>query len=161
MGDKVDFKLFVALLLFFTSIVVLNKNEFKFFANKLLKFKKIILIVIGSLHGFSNMGGSFLSLYSSLLSKNKKELTRYYISYGYLTMGIIQYLIVLIISYKSLDFSKLYYTLIAIILYCRHFLRKKSYCIHILVNPCPPVFPLRTSFKYPFVFILFVYRSPQ
>lgn len=116
-GDKVDFKLFVALLLFFTSIVVLNKNEFKFFANKLLKFKKIILIVIGSLHGFSNMGGSFLSLYSSLLSKNKKELTRYYISYGYLTMGIIQYLIVLIISYKSLDFSKLYYTLIAIILY--------------------------------------------
>ena len=68
-------------------------------------------------HGFTNMGGSFLSIFSTLVSKNKKQIARYYISYGYLIMGIIQYLIVLLITHKFLDFSKLYYTLLAILIY--------------------------------------------
>ena len=48
-----------------------------------------------------------------MISKNDKELSRYFISYGYLVMGIIQYFIVLLFAYKILDFSKLFYVLIA------------------------------------------------
>ena len=63
------------------------------------------------------MGGSFLAIYSTLISKNIKEIARYYICYGYLIMGILQYVTVLFLSFKLLEFSKLYYILFAIIIY--------------------------------------------
>jgi uncharacterized membrane protein YfcA len=113
----VDFKLFVALLLIFSSLLILNERRFSSLREKFFQFKKFMLIIIGTIHGFTNMGGSFLSIYSTLISKNKKELARYYISYGYLIMGIIQYFIVLFISFESLNFSKIYYAMIAILIY--------------------------------------------
>ena len=72
---------------------------------------------IGSVHGLTNMGGSFLAIYSTLVSKNVKEVARYYICYGYLIMGIFQYLIVISISFDDLSFEKLYYLLIALTIY--------------------------------------------
>ncbi len=112
-----DFKLLVALLLIFSSILILNKRRFSSFKKTLFKLKKIILIGIGCVHGLTNMGGSFLAIYSTLVSKNIKELTRYYICYGYLIMGIVQYLIVLFLSFNFLEFSKLYYVPLAILVY--------------------------------------------
>ena len=72
---------------------------------------------IGCVHGLTNMGGSFLAIYSTLISKNIKEFARYYISYGYLIMGILQFITVLFISFKILDFNKLYYVFLAVIIY--------------------------------------------
>ena len=63
------------------------------------------------------MGGSFLAIYSTLVSQNKKEIARYYICYGYLIMGILQYFTVLVLSYKHLEFTKLFYVLFALIIY--------------------------------------------
>ena len=113
----VDFKFFVALLLIFSSLLILNKKKFSSFKTKFFQLKKIVLIVSGAIHGFTNMGGSFLSIYSTLISRNKKELSRYYISYGYLIMGVVQYFIVLFLSFESLNFTKIYYVLIAICVY--------------------------------------------
>jgi len=73
--------------------------------------------MIGCVHGLTNMGGSFLAIYSTLVSKNIKEVARYYICYGYLIMGILQYLTVLFLTFNFLEFSKLYYVLFAIIIY--------------------------------------------
>ena len=115
--NLVDFKFFVALLLIFSSIVILNKRKFSSFREIFFKSKKIILVGIGTIHGFTNMGGSFLSVYSTLISKNIKEVSRYYISYGYLIMGLIQYLLVLFLASETLSFSKLYYALIVVIIY--------------------------------------------
>jgi len=115
--NLVDFKFFVALLLIFSSIVILNKGKFSSFREIFFKSKKIILVGIGTIHGFTNMGGSFLSVYSTLISKNIKEVSRYYISYGYLIMGLIQYLLVLFLASETLSFSKLYYALIVVIIY--------------------------------------------
>ena len=112
-----DFKLLVALLLIFSSILILNKKRFSTFKKTFFKLKNLVLMGIGSIHGLTNMGGSFLAIYSTLVSKNVKEITRYYICYGYLIMGIIQYFVVLIISKNSINFSKLYYILIALIIY--------------------------------------------
>ena len=63
------------------------------------------------------MGGSFLAIYSTLVSQNVKEIARYYICYGYLIMGIIQYFLVIFLSLEYLSFNKLYYVLIAITIY--------------------------------------------
>ena len=112
-----DFRFLVALLLIFSSVLILNKKKFSSFKQMIFKIKNLILIVIGLIHGLTNMGGSFLAIYSTLISKNIKEITRYYISYGYLIMGTIQYLMVLFLSYDLLIFNKIYYVFLALIIY--------------------------------------------
>ena len=112
-----NFKLLVGLLLVFSSILILNKKRFSSFKETFFKLKKFVLICIGCVHGLTNMGGSFLAIYSTLVSQNKKEITRYYICYGYLIMGILQYITVLFLSYNSLEFTKLFYILLALIIY--------------------------------------------
>ena len=97
--------------------MILNKRRFSSFKKKFFDFKKIILIGIGCVHGLTNMGGSFLAIYSTLVSKNIKEIARYYICYGYLIMGIFQYLLVLFLSFTYLKFDKLFYVLLAVIIY--------------------------------------------
>ena len=112
-----DFRFLVALLLIFSSVLILNKKKFSSFKQMIFKIKNLILIVIGLIHGLTNMGGSFLAIYSTLISKSIKEVTRYYISYGYLIMGTIQYLMVLFLSYDLLIFDKIYYVFLALIIY--------------------------------------------
>ena len=112
-----DFKIIVAFLLIFSSILILNKRRFSSFKKIFFNSKKYILIGIGCVHGLTNMGGSFLAIYSTLISKNIKEVARYYISYGYLIMGILQFITVLFISFKILDFNKLYYIFLAVMVY--------------------------------------------
>ena len=113
----IDFKFLVGVLLVFSSILILNKSKFSSFREIFFKLKKVILVGIGCIHGLTNMGGSFLAIYSTLTSGNKKELARYYICYGYLIMGVLQYLVVLFFSYKNLEFNKLFYILFALIIY--------------------------------------------
>jgi uncharacterized protein len=115
--DLLDFKLLVAFLLIFSSILILNKRRFSSFKKIFFKLKKYVLIIIGCVHGLTNMGGSFLAIYSTLVSKNIKEKARYYISYGYLIMGIIQFSTVFFFSFAILEFNKLYYIFLAIIIY--------------------------------------------
>ena len=112
-----DFKLLVGLLLVFSSILILNKRKFSSFKQTFFRLKKLVLIGIGCVHGLTNMGGSFLAIYSTLVSQNKKEIARYYICYGYLIMGILQYITVLFLSFKSLEFTKLIYILLALVVY--------------------------------------------
>ncbi len=116
-SNIINFKIFVAILLIISSILILNKRRFSSFKNIFYKLKKLILVSIGIIHGFTNMGGSFLSIYSTIVSKNVKEVSRYYIAYGYLIMGIFQYLIILFFLNSNLNFSKLYYTLLALVIY--------------------------------------------
>ena len=52
-----------------------------------------------------------------MVSKNIKEIARFYICYGYLIMGIFQYLLVLILNFDFIKFDKLYYVLIALVIY--------------------------------------------
>ena len=115
--DFFDFKFLVAILLIISSILILNKKRFSNFKATFFKLKKFVLIGIGCVHGLTNMGGSFLAIYSTLVSKNVKEVARYYICYGYLIMGVLQYVLVLIISYNLLHFEKLYYVFLALIIY--------------------------------------------
>jgi hypothetical protein len=44
-------------------------------------------------------------------------LTRNYISYGYFVMGCIQYITILFIGLNSIDFTKLYYVCLPLVLF--------------------------------------------
>ena len=114
--EILNFKFYVTIILIISSILALRKNNFFLTEKVILKYKKAVLILIGLIHGLTNMGGGFLSIFSSLINNNKKY-ARHFISYGYLTMGVIQYLVLLFFEYKSLDFSKIYYVFLAFLLY--------------------------------------------
>ena len=77
---------FVMIIFSIVNILVL-KQYLKFKMNKLLI--KLSLVVLGLLHGLTNLGGSLLTLISSNISKEKIEI-RSNISFGYLIFGIIQ-----------------------------------------------------------------------
>ena len=115
--EILNFKFYVAIFLIISSLLALNKNTYSSFRKNILKYKKLILIFIGSVHGLTNMGGGFLTIFSSLINNNDKNLTRYFISYGYLIMGLLQYCILVLLEYRNLDFSKIYYIFLVLIIY--------------------------------------------
>ena len=115
--EILNFKFYVAIFLIISSLLALNKNTYSSLRKNILKYKKLILIFIGSVHGLTNMGGGFLTIFSSLINKNDKNLTRYFISYGYLIMGLLQYFILVLLEYKDLNFSKIYYIFLVLIIY--------------------------------------------
>ena len=95
--------------LFFKKLVILKKH--------LHKRRKFFLVFIGCVHGSTNMGGGFLSLFSLLINNGDKELARNFISYGYFIMGIIQYITLLIFSLNSIEFVKLYFVFLPLLLF--------------------------------------------
>ncbi len=115
--EILNFKFYVSIILIISSILTLKKKTFFPLKKIILKYKKLILIFIGSVHGITNMGGGFLSIFSSLVNKNNKKRTRHLISYGYLTMGLLQYSILLFLEYKNLNFSKFYYIFLILFIY--------------------------------------------
>ena len=115
--EILNFKFYVAIFLIVSSLLELNKNTYSSLRKNILKYKKLILIFIGSEHGLTNMGGGFLTIFSSLINNSDKNLTRYFISYGYLIMGLLQYSILIWLEYRNLDFSKIYYIFLVLIIY--------------------------------------------
>lgn len=80
------------------SIIILSSLIIKYFFSKKInlmsKFiKKIVMFVIGIIHGFTNSGGTILSLFFS--NKNNSSMTeaRLNITYFYLLLASFQYLI--------------------------------------------------------------------
>ena len=71
------------------------KNNYKKTYEIISNNKKKFQIFIGLVHGITNMGGGFLALFSSSLFKDKKVI-RSSIAYGYLLMGLLQYIFLLI-----------------------------------------------------------------
>ena len=115
--EIIDFKFWVSLMLFLSSLVIIFKEKFLSVFDKIFKLRKFVLMFIGIVHGTTNMGGSFLSIFSSALGGHNKLLTRQYISYGYLSMGVIQYTILIALNYSSLNFYYTLYALVGLLVY--------------------------------------------
>ena len=113
--ESINIKVYVALMLIIVSICsIYLEKKFQKFLHK--KNKLYFLSLIGITHGFTNLGGGFLVLYSDAITK-KKELTRYYISYGYLIMGIVQLTILFTLSSKDFYFVNLVYIFFVFFIY--------------------------------------------
>jgi uncharacterized membrane protein YfcA len=74
LGSIVDIRIYVSIFLIISSIVILNKNRIVRMNKYLLKYRKFYLVLIGSIHGFTNMGGGFLSLFSTLVNGEDRVL---------------------------------------------------------------------------------------
>ena len=112
-----DIRIFVSTFLIISSIFALNKSKIIRLEKHVLNYRKIYLIFIGSIHGFTNMGGGFLSLFSRLINSEDKLLTRGYISYGYFVMGVTQYATILFIGLNDIDVRQFYYLFFPLVLF--------------------------------------------
>ena len=89
---KFDFKYIVGWMLLVSGSLKLSSKLSYYLDKGIQRYKRVFLVLIGFVHGVSNMGGGLLSLYSSSNFKESKVKTRSAVAYGYLLMGIIQYI---------------------------------------------------------------------
>jgi uncharacterized membrane protein YfcA len=96
--DLINFKILVSSIILLTLLIKL------FLKNTIVTIselkKKIALSIIGLVHGLTNSGGTLLSIFILSLNSNLKNKTRYDLTFFYLFLAIIQYLI-FIIFFKS------------------------------------------------------------
>tara|TARA_Y100000748_G_C15350422_1_gene431681 strand:- start:65 stop:796 length:732 start_codon:yes stop_codon:yes gene_type:complete len=114
--ELLNLKIFISIMLIVLSIASIDKNRFNKILSKNIN-KNIFLIFLGLIHGFTNLGGGFLALYSNIVVKKNKNLTRYYISYGYLIMVFVQLIILFTLYREDFNFVKLLYIFLAVIIY--------------------------------------------
>ena len=111
--NSINIILLTSLTIIFFSLINLSKFKDIVFKKDSDEKINISLILLGIIHGFTNLGGSLLTLISANIS-NKKDLMRYNIASGYLILGIVQ-LLFINTFYNTLVPSNLYYLYIPII----------------------------------------------
>ena len=116
LGNVIEIRTYVAAALIISSILILNKNRFIKIDTFILKYRKLSLVFIGTVHGFTNMGGSFLSMFSTLVTADR-ESARKYIAFGYLVMGTLQYITLLIFGTRHIDLDNLYYVIVPLVVF--------------------------------------------
>ena len=108
---KLKFILLISLIIILFSFINIffAKKSINFF--KSFFFNKIVFAIIGIIHGFTNLGGSLLSLTSININSSKSQI-RSSIAYGYFIMSIIQILTINFFAEGFIDISKYYLLLI-------------------------------------------------
>ena len=111
--EQFDFKIFISIII--TVITLVS------FFNKKLKINNertnLYLVLIGIIHGISNLGGTLLSILSISLNRNDKILSRFFISYGYLSMAISQYIVLYLLDELILNYKNFLYLAFVILIY--------------------------------------------
>jgi hypothetical protein len=113
----INFKLYTSLIIILFSIISLLKDNFLFKIKFTSFTERIILILIGTIHGLTNLGGSLLVIYSTIISNSKKNLSRYIISYGYMIMSFIQIIVLFIFDIEYFKYENIYYIVLVFIFY--------------------------------------------
>jgi len=70
--------------------------------------KKILSLIIGFIHGTSNVGGAFLANYLLILNKYEKKKTRTQISFSYIFFAVTQYFFLLILFNNINNLNNIY-----------------------------------------------------
>jgi len=116
--EFINFNYIVSMLLLLSAISRLSiKFSNIIFGQLNNSVSKIVFFIIGIIHGITNLGGSFLSLYVSAIFLDSKIETRYVIALSYLVFGIIQIIYILLFHKASLDLIHLIYIAFAIIIF--------------------------------------------
>ncbi len=104
---EINFQLSVGILIALSFIIRIFPLSHKFF--NFNKNSKIIHMIIGIVHGLTNMGGVFLSMFASELFKENKLNTRYTIAFAYLIMGMIQLIYIVYFFSIYLEYKHFFY----------------------------------------------------
>ena len=116
LGNVIEIRTYVAAALIISSILILNKNRIVEIDTFILKYRKLSLVFIGTVHGFTNMGGSFLSMFSTIVTADRAS-ARKYIAFGYLVMGTLQYITLLIFGTRHINLDNLYYIIVPLVVF--------------------------------------------
>jgi len=110
--NNINFIFFISILLIiFSAINLLNLNKEKF----KIKNMNFFLIILGFIHGISNLGGTLLSIIASNIN-NEKNIIRYNIATGYLLFSIFQ-IILVNIFYQKINFIYLKFIWLPILIF--------------------------------------------
>ncbi len=100
--NYINFKILVSIVIIFSILLITYQDRIIFRINF---FRISTLSIIGIIHGLTNSGGTLMSL--SLSHDQKKIGARNSITFFYLFLAIIQYLITIIIFFESFYFPEL------------------------------------------------------
>ena len=99
----INFKILVSLIIFISIIIKWGYENM--IQTMPLYLKKISFWIISIIHGLTNSGGTLLTIFLSTFNKNKKNQSRYSITFYYLILVFSQYFIFLIIFKEQLTFN--------------------------------------------------------
>ena len=97
-----DFEVMVSIVIF--SSIYIKWNFSKEVNSLPLNLKKLILIAISIIHGLTNSGGTLLTIFFAALNKNKKNQTRYSITFYYLILAAVQYGVFIFLFNNEISF---------------------------------------------------------
>ena len=104
--DIINFEVMISLIIFLSLFITWG---FKNLINSLPLFiKKIILMFIAVIHGLTNSGGTLLAIFFTSLAKNKKDQSRYSVTFHYLILVFFQYLLFLMVFKKEIFIDHLF-----------------------------------------------------
>ena len=121
-----EIKIFIALIMIFISIINIINFNFLYQKFKLVKNFYLYSIIIGGIHGLTNLGGGFLSIFSSMVFYKNINKTRTAIAFGYLFFGLLQISLLLILERFTFKIELKYLIpLTLLIFYCSNFFFNK------------------------------------
>lgn len=82
----------------------------------LKRYAHLYLMVMGLIHGMTNMGGAFLAVFVSALH-NDKEQTRANIAFGYFIFAATQIIVLLVFQTHALSVQSIFVAAIALLVY--------------------------------------------
>ena len=97
-----NFEVMVSIVIF--SSIYIKWNFSKEVNSLPLNLKKLILIAISIIHGLTNSGGTLLTIFFAALNKNKKNQTRYSITFYYLILAAVQYGVFIFLFNNEISF---------------------------------------------------------
>ena len=110
-------KIFISLMLLLSAIVKLKLLHLETFVSSLTKHSRIYHLIMGLVHGLTNLGGALLAILASN-SVSDKNSVRYVIAHYYFAFTSIQLILILLFAKNHfLLLTNIYTTFIAAIVY--------------------------------------------
>ena len=108
--DLIQF--YVGLMLILIAIIRTSKDVHEIFKGLIKKNNNVSLGIIGFIHGFTNLGGGFLTFYTSAKYSDKRLITAN-IAFIYAIFALIQITFLSLFSQFSLNFLSLYLSIVS------------------------------------------------
>jgi|APSaa5957512535_1039671.scaffolds.fasta_scaffold48989_2 uncharacterized protein len=140
---SIDIKKVVGLMLILLGLLRVSSYLKHLLKNIFISNRYFYCVLMGFIHGISNMGGGLLVLFMDSMFKLKDEI-RINVAFGYLLFGIVQIFVLVIFSIESFNVMSVVLPFVAIITY--YFLGNR---ISSQIN--------ENSYQYVVTFFIFIY----
>ncbi|MFL0801837.1 MAG: hypothetical protein K6L80_15400 [Agarilytica sp.] len=99
--SAIDLSLVTGVMLLLTALTRLSKRLDNFLRQLVLKSEPVYLALTGTVHGLSNMGGAFLTIFVSSKFSEKLQI-RSHVAYGYLFFSLAQLSVIFMLDQRAI-----------------------------------------------------------